>query len=439
MLPAHNEAPAGAGRISMSRIYALAAGVAACTLAAAVLADEPKPAFPGQTKAPAPAKSSAYDVTTVYSGLQGPWSIAFLPDGDMLVTQSRGELYVLDPRTKFLNGPIHGVPDVKVIGAHGFHDVVLDPDFAKNRLIYFTYFRPPKGEGPAVWPLEYLYDRIWAMTVEERRKVDLGMEVVARARLSDDERSLENIQVLSEGADRRIAFGKDGMLYVSGADRFRFYDSDLDSYGKADLPLDDRRNYAGRVTRINADGSIPKDNPFVDVKGVDPAVFAFGFKDPEGAAINPATGELWTTDHGPQGGDEINIVRKGRDYGWPIISYGTQYERDHFAPVGSGKQAMPGMEQPAYYWIPSIAPSGMMFYTGDLFPEWKGDLFVGAMRAETGRFLVHLKVNGDRIVSEEHLLTDKNQRIRDVRQGPDGAVYVIAGDSILKLTPAKAE
>jgi len=202
---------------------------------------------------------------------------------------------------------------------------------------------------------------------------------------------------------------------------------------------DIRRNFSGRVIRINRDGSIPKDNPWLSRATVLRETFAHGFKDPEGAALNPETGELWVTDHGPQGGDEIDIVRAGKDYGWPDVSYGTQYDARQAdgrknVPVGNGRAAMPGVEQPIYYWFPSIAPSGMMFYTGNLFPEWKGNLFVGAM---AGQHLVRLVLNGERVIAEEKLLTDLKQRIREVRQGPDGAVYALAGSDLIRLTPKR--
>jgi glucose/arabinose dehydrogenase len=193
------------------------------------------------------------------------------------------------------------------------------------------------------------------------------------------------------------------------------------------------------VIRINKDGSIPKDNPWLSRATVPAETFAHGFKDPEGAALHPQTGELWTIDHGPQGGDEINIVRGGRDYGWPEATYGTQYDARQAdgrknVKVGNGVTALTGIEQPVYFWVPSIAPSGMMFYTGDLFPQWKGNLFVGAM---AGQHLVRLVVEGERIVAEEKLLTDLKQRIREVRQAPDGSIYAIAGGSIIRLTPSK--
>jgi aldose sugar dehydrogenase len=193
------------------------------------------------------------------------------------------------------------------------------------------------------------------------------------------------------------------------------------------------------VLRLNRDGTIPQDNPWLGRATVARETFAHGLRDPEGAAINPTTGELWVVDHGPQGGDEINIVRAGKDYGWPDVSYGRQYDARQAdgrknVPVGNGRQSMKGVEEPIYYWDPDIGPSGMMFYTGDLFPEWKGNLFVGALPAQ---YLSRLVINGERVVAEERLLTQVKQRIRDVRQGPDGAIYVLAGPSLLRLTPKK--
>jgi glucose/arabinose dehydrogenase len=257
--------------------------------------------------------------------------------------------------------------------------------------------------------------------------------------LSVDNRRLEDVEVLIEGrVERRIAFAPDGTMYVTGADTFRFYDSDLDGvdHDFTDNP-DIRRNFSGRVIRINPDGSIPADNPWLGRATVSRETFAHGFKDPEGAAIHPATGELWLVDHGPQGGDEINIVRAGRDYGWPDVSYGVQYDARQpdgrkNVPVGNGRTSMQGVEEPIYYWVPSIAPSGMAFYTGDRFPQWRGNLFVGAM---AGRHLVRLVLDGERVVAEERLLEDLDLRVREVRQGPEGALYVFGGDSLLRLVP----
>jgi glucose/arabinose dehydrogenase len=281
---------------------------------------------------------------------------------------------------------------------------------------------------------------VWTKPFIERRTMDLGTERVARARLSQDNRSLENVDDLAEGSERRIVIARDGTLLVTGADRFRFYDSDLDGvdHDFTENP-DIRRNFSGRVIRINRDGSIPRDNPWLSRATVLRETFAHGFKDPEGAALHPDTGELWVTDHGPQGGDEIDIVRAGKDYGWPDVSYGTQYDARQSdgrknVPVGNGRSAMNGVEQPVYYWFPSIAPSGMMFYTGSLFPEWKGNLFVGAM---AGQHLVRLVLNGERVVAEEKLLLDLKQRIREVRQAPDGSVYVLAGSDLLRLRPKR--
>jgi glucose/arabinose dehydrogenase len=402
---------------------------------------EPKPAFAGQTDAPPPAKPSApVNVQTIATGLTGAWAVAFLPDGNFLITQNAGTMRIVRP-DGVVSAPIAGVPDVKSVAAQGLHDVVLDPDFAKNRTIYFTYFAPPKGEAPAAWPIEFFYERVWTKPLAERRTMQLGAERIARAQLSADNMRLENVDVLTEGGERRIVLARDGTLLVGGADRFRFYDSELDGIEGRDFSAepDVRRNFTGRYLRINRDGSLPKDNPWLGRATVEGNTFAHGFKDPEGAALHPTTGELWTIDHGPQGGDEIDIVRPGKDYGWPDVTYGVQYDARQAdgrknVKVGTGITARADVEQPIYYWVPSIAPSGMMFYTGDMFPEWKGNLFIGAM---AGQSLVRLVLNGERVVSEERLLTDLKQRIREVRQAPDGSIYAIAGASLVRLTPKR--
>ncbi len=402
---------------------------------------KPKPAFAGQAEAPVPAKKSgALNIQTLATGLTGAWAMAFLPDGNILVTTNGGEMKVVNPKNGFVSAPIAGVPPIKATAAQGLHDVVLDPDFAQNRTLYFTYFAPPKGEAPGTWPIEHFYEEVWTKPFAERRTLQLGFERVARAKLSRDNKTLEDVDVLAEGSERRIVVARDGTLLVTGADRFRFYDTDLDGveHDFSDNP-DIRRNFSGRVLRINKDGSIPKDNPWLTRATVLADTFAHGLKDPEGAALNPRTGELWIVDHGPQGGDEINIVRAGRDYGWPDVTYGVQYDARQAdgrknVKVGTGLSAKEGIEQPIYFWAPSIAPSGMAFYTGDLFPEWKGNLFVGAM---AGEHLVRLVLDGDKVVAEEKLLVDMKQRIREVRQGPDGALYVFAGSSLVRLTPKK--
>jgi glucose/arabinose dehydrogenase len=348
----------------------------------------------------------------------------------MLVTELRGTMQVINQAG--VHSPVEGIPAVKIVAAQGLHDVVLDPGFAHNRLIYFSYFAPPPGEPAASWPNTFFYDRVFNLSVAERRRLRLGMEQVARGRLSEDQTRLEDVAVILQGVERRLAFAPDGTLFATGADRFRFYNGDLsggrNSY-ESDLTI--RKNFAGRISRINTDGTIPKDNPFLDEPLVPPDVYAFGVRDPEGAAINPKTGELWEVEHGPAGGDELNIIRAGRDYGWPVISYGQQYTTGK--PVGSGRSTQQGMEQPIYFWFPDVAPSGMLFYTGDRFPEWKGNLFVGSL---AGRALMRLVLDGDRVVGEERLLTERNQRIRDVRQSPDGTIYVLSGDSLLRLVPA---
>jgi glucose/arabinose dehydrogenase len=250
---------------------------------------------------------------------------------------------------------------------------------------------------------------------------------------------VENVEVIGEGVgERRMVVAPDGSLFISGADRFWLYESDLDGLERpfVDNP-DERRNFTGRVMHINRDGSIPSNNSWLSRSTVLAETWAHGFKDPEGLAFHPQTGELWIVDHGPQGGDEINIVRPGRDYGWPNVTYGKQYDarqadgrKNVF--VGTGLTSMAGVEEPPYYWVPSIGPSGMMFYTGNLFPAWKGNLFIGSM---PGQHLVRLVLDGDKVVAEEKLLADRKWRIREVKQGPDGAIYIFAGNQLVRLAP----
>jgi glucose/arabinose dehydrogenase len=421
------------------RAVAFAAAIQLLLVAvpATAASPEPTPAFPGQTDAPPPAKPSPpLNVETIASGLTGAWSMAFLPDGRFLVTAG-GQMRIV--RTGgYTSAPLKGLPAIKQIGAEGLHDVVLDPDFAHNRTLYFAYFAPPKGEPGGSFPLAELYENVWSVPLAQRRVMKIGIERVARARLSADDQSLEDVDVIAEGAERRIALARDGTVLITGSDRFWRYESKLDGM-EHDFTAepDIRRNFSGRVLRVNKDGSIPKDNPWLSRATVDAQTYAHGLKDPEGAVINPATGELWICDHGPQGGDEIDIIRPGKDYGWPDVSYGRQYDARQAdgrtnVLVGNGKTSMPGVEEPVYYWVPSIAPSGLAFYTGNLIPAWKGNLFVGAM---AGQALVRLVLNGEHVVAEERLLTDLKRRIREVRQGPDGALYIFAGDALMRITP----
>jgi aldose sugar dehydrogenase len=393
----------------------------------------PKPAFTGQTNAPPPAqKSPAVNVETIISRIPAPWSLAFLPDGKMLISGRYGSIRVAS-MNGFYSAPIAGVPPVKVVAAESLHDVAVDPDFARNRLIYFTYFAPPPGEAPGVWPLKYFYDNVFNATVAERRTMRIGEERLARARLSEDETRLEDVQVLLDGVNRRIVFAADGTMFVTGADRFRFYDANYDGEDHEVTDPDILRNFTGRVVHINRDGSIPKDNPFLNDATVLPETYSYGHRDPEGAAINPATGKLWVVEHGPLGGDEINIIQPGGNYGWPNVSYGRRYNGKPIA--GTGATSKPGTIQPIYFWYPDVAPGSAMFYTGDLFPEWKGNLFVGGMAA---RSLIRLVLDGDRVVAEERLLLNLKERIRDVVQGPDGAIYLLDDDGqLLRLTPRK--
>ena len=358
------------------------------------------PAWAAQTDAPTAPQSDVM-VETVAEGLIHPWAIAFLPDGRMLVTERPGRMRLVNMEGQ-VTAPLEGVPKVFAQGQGGLLDVALAPDFQSSGTIYFSYAEPREGGRNGT--------------------------TVARARLveGDDRPRLEDVQIIfrqqpSYRADvhfgSRIVVAPDGKLFITLGERFQMqYAQDLSRHW-------------GKVVRINPDGSVPEDNPFVGREGARPEIWSYGHRNPQAAGLHPDTGELWIVDHGPRGGDEVNVVRKGLNYGWPVINYGRHYSGQDIP------EKREGMEQPLYYWDPSIAPSGMTFYTADRAPQWRGNLFVGAL---AGRHLARLVLDGEEVTAEEQLLKDLNERIRDVRQGPDGAIYV-ATDSpngrILRVTP----
>ena len=381
----------------------------------------PQPAYSAQTRAPLATQSPRLTVTTLVSGLTRPWAVEFLPDGRMLLAELPGRIRIVEVNGE-LSTPLAGLPAIRAYGSQGLHDIALDPEFADNRWVYFSYMAAPPGNTGAGSDEEY---ELWTQRFEEagesgapRGENEFGTRKVGRARLSEDQTRFEDSQVIFEAPVRRMVFGPDRSLFATTV-----------IGGAEDTPqqMDSR---FGKVLRFNPDGSIPNDNPWVGEPGVDPALFAVGFRDPQGADINPRTGELWTVENGPRGGDELNIIRAGRNYGWPVISYGRNYDTQ---PIGDGIAVKEGMEQPLYFWSPSIAPSDMVFYTGDLIPQWQGNVLVGAL---AGEHLARLVLVGDQVVAEERLFVGFEDRIRDVRQSPDGAV-ILATDNgkLLKLTP----
>ncbi len=338
-------------------------------------------------------------VVEIVSGLEHPWSLAFLPDGRILVTERPGRLRIvkegrLEPRA------ISGLPPIVAKGQGGLLDVALHPHFAENSLVYLSYAGPgPGGMGTEVARGTLVGDRL------------------------DDVQILFRQQPKSEARQHfgsRLAFDRAGYLYITLGDRGEME--------RAQKPND----HAGSVIRLHDDGRFPANNPFVGRAGWRPEKFDLGHRNQQGAALNPQTGELWTHEHGPQGGDEVNVIRPGVNYGWPVITYGVNYVIGTKIGEGTSK---PGMAQPLHYWVPSIAPSGMAFYTGDKFPRWRGDLFVGALKDQ---MLVRLRLDGEKIVSEERMLKNVLGRIRDVRQGPDGFIYVLTDEDkgvLVRLEP----
>jgi glucose/arabinose dehydrogenase len=343
-------------------------------------------------------------VSVVAAGLVRPWSIAFLPDGDLLVTELPGRLRLvhagrLEPQ------PIAGVPAVHAVEASGLKDVALHPQFATNHLLYLVYVKG--GEGGASTTA------IARGRLEGRTLVDVRDIFVANAWSTRDADS-----------SGRLAFDRNGFLYVTIGDRVQ-----LDK-------VQDPSNHFGKVLRLNDDGSVPRDNPFVGKPGYLPEIFTLGHRNPEGLAVNPDTGALWSTEHGPQGGDELNLLIAGRNYGWPLATYGVDYGGAALTPT----PIRPDMESPRLYWVPGIFPSGLAFYSGSRFPAWRGDTFIGAMgRSATGHLQRVVFDSHGLEVGQEELLTELHQRIRDVRESPDGLLYVVTDEdpgALLKIEPA---
>lgn len=353
-------------------------------------------------------KSSAGNITltTVASGLEKPWALGFLPDGRILVTEKPGRMRIVAKDGK-LSEPVGGVPGVFAVSQGGLHDVVLDRDFARNKTIYFCF----------------------AERVEDGGRTG-GRTSMARATLAEDR--LDDVKVifrqegpLSNGGHFgcRIAQTADNNLFLTLGDHFISRDE-----------AQKLTSHLGKVVRIRPDGSVPNDNPFVGRDDAKPEIWSYGHRNVQGAAIHPTSGKLWIHEHGPRGGDEVNIPQAGKNYGWPVICYCVNYDG---TTVGSGKSEMPGMEQPIKYWTPSIAPSGMAFYQGNLFPAWKGSLLAGGLISQ---MLVRLSLTGEKVVAEERLLQGLRERVRDVRNGPDGAIYLVTDNAegrILRLAPAK--
>lgn len=354
-----------------------------------------QPLFPSQTRAPGIRNGVPYEVQLVAAGLALPFSVEPLPDGRLLVSEKPGWLRIITADGK-VSPPVEGLPVVHYKGQAGLLDVALDPGFASNHVIYFCYTDFGKG--------------------------DAGGNTLARAKLLEEGGTARLVDVKTLfhqlpdiASDRqlgsRIVFGKDGKLFLTLGER-----GIEGAVGQAQ----DLHSHFGKVVRLNADGSVPKDNPFVGRADAYPEIWSYGHRNAQAADVDPVTGELWVIEHGPRGGDELNLIKRGANYGWPVITYGIDYPGNK---VGAGITQKEGMEQPVYYWDPVIAPSGMFVYRGDMFPEWKGSIFVGGL---VGMKVTRLQMKDGRVAAEEWLMQDRRKRIRDVQQGPDGAIYVLA-------------
>ncbi len=351
-------------------------------------------------------RSALHDfrVVTVVEGLVNPWSLAFLPGGDMLVAERPGRLRIVRAGT-LLPEPVPGLPAIRAAGQGGLMDLALHPDFAANRLLYFSYSKPSE-DGTR------------------------GTTAVARGRFENDRLTgVEDIfvaELWSEGRGHygsRLAFDGKGYLHITLGDRQVPPTGNLEAH-----PAQDLSNHFGTTSRLHDDGRVPADNPFVGRAGALPETWTYGHRNGQGLAIDPATGDVWYTEHGPQGGDELNLLQAGKNYGWPVVGFGVNYRTGsaiHEATMAEG------MENPAHVWIPSIAASGLMVYTGDEFPAWRGNIFSGGL---AGQQVVRLTLEGRRVMNAEQLF-QRRGRVRDVRQGPDGYIYVAIEDSRGEPTP----
>lgn len=369
-----------------------------------------QPTFPQQTRAPYHA-SAPFKVTTLIDNLPVTWSLAFLPDGKLLLTERLpGSLRIFDPKGDpkgALSEPVAGVSALMSPGAKdiGVLDVMLDPHFATNHQIFFTFFDYVNNTGSDTYTDSNTY--VVRAKLDEAKCALIDAKVIFRAQPAMPSKRLGG------KTGGRIAIAPDGTLFVTIGDRSDSPPWDVAQRLDTDL---------GKIIHITADGAPAPDNPFLGKPGVLPEIWATGLRSQEGLAFDPR-GRLWETEHGPRGGDELNIIEKGKNYGWPVVAHGIDYPG---TPIGDGSTHKEGMVEPVYYWDPVIAPSGLAFYTGTLFPQWKNSVFVGGLR---GMVLVRLAIVDDKVVSEEPLLTELNTRIRDVRVGPDGLIYLLTDES----------
>ena len=349
-------------------------------------------------------KSSLHDyrVVTVVDGLIQPWSIAFLPGGDALITERPGRLRILR-QGKLLPQAVEGIPKVFHSGQGGLLEVMPHPNFASNRLLYISYSKPGATDSDS-------------------------RTALIRGRFENDR--LTQVQEIFDAVSKgrghysgKIAFDKNGYLFLSLGDRQVPPEGNLEAH-----PAQDLSNHHGKIVRLHDDGRVPADNPFVSRAGAKPEIWSYGHRNVQGLAIHPETGDLWADEHGPQGGDELNLIQPGKNYGWPVIGYGVNYNTGLAIHSGTHRQ---GMEQPVRVWVPSIGISALMIYTGDRFPQWRGNLFIGGM---AGQQLSRLTLNGQRVINEETLVQQRG-RIRDIRQGPDGHIYLVTDDRDGKATP----